>query len=149
MTEKEKNDLYYVCSLIEFVGRLTKNKNSDLVQAIGTVELGRQLAVAELNHCLTFEQVAAEMIQDFNIKDGTFDSVGASEDKVPHFISIGGVYSDLIIDLANENKRPIPTIMFEVFTSFINEAISDFNSSTFYENPSFIFHSYKSGYLLD
>ena len=74
MTE-EKNDLLYVCSLIELVGRLTKNTNKHIVETIGIEEVKRQLAVANLNHCLTFEQVGEEMVEDFDITVGHFDSV--------------------------------------------------------------------------
>ena len=31
MTIREKDDLFYVCSLIEFIGRETKNKRGDIV----------------------------------------------------------------------------------------------------------------------
>ena len=90
LTEKQKNDIYYVSSLIEFVGRKTKNKNSDIVKKIGKKELSRQLEVAEINHCLPFEQIAEEMIADFEILTGSFDSVSNVNDRVPHFIPIGG-----------------------------------------------------------
>ena len=34
MNDEEKNDLFYVCSLIEYVGRRTKNHSSDVVAAM-------------------------------------------------------------------------------------------------------------------
>ena len=34
MSEKEENDLFYVCSLIEHVGRKTKNRRGDVVAAL-------------------------------------------------------------------------------------------------------------------
>ncbi len=34
MGEKEKNDLFYVCSLIEYAGRRTKNHRGDVVAAM-------------------------------------------------------------------------------------------------------------------
>ena len=34
MGEKEKNNLFYVCSLIEYVGRRTKNRRGDVVAAM-------------------------------------------------------------------------------------------------------------------
>ena len=37
MGEKEKNDLFYVCSLIEYVGRRTKNRRGDVVAAMDDV----------------------------------------------------------------------------------------------------------------
>ena len=38
MGEKEKNDLFYVCSLIEYVGRRTKNRRGDVVAALACVK---------------------------------------------------------------------------------------------------------------
>lgn len=35
MTEREKNDFFYVCSLIEFIARRTKNKRGVITQALG------------------------------------------------------------------------------------------------------------------
>lgn len=34
MSEEEKNNLFYVCSLIEYVGRRTKNRRGDVVAAM-------------------------------------------------------------------------------------------------------------------
>ena len=34
MTEKERNDYFYVCSLIEYIARETLNHRSDIVKAI-------------------------------------------------------------------------------------------------------------------
>ena len=42
MGEKEKNDLFYVCSLIEYVGRRTKNRRGDVVAAMDDACLKRK-----------------------------------------------------------------------------------------------------------
>jgi len=150
MTDLEKDNIYYVCSLIEFVGRRTKNTNRDIIKMVGKTELARQLDIADTSHCLTFEEVGDELIEDCKITSGNFDSVGTCEYDVPGHISIGGVYSDLIIELI-EKGDGLNTVdtMYEVFTSFISDEISNFNTSTFYENPSFIYHSYLKGELLN
>lgn len=148
MTKKEINDLYFVCALIEFLGRYTKNRNRDLVIQIGKIELERQLQTADINHCLSFEEVAEDLIEFSNIKRGDFDSVGSCKYKVPSETSIGKVYRDLILDVRKEDQ-PLVDALYEVFTSFISEEISNFNSSAYYENPSYLLHSYLSGYMLD
>jgi len=149
--DKETNNLYYVCSLIEFIGRMTKNRNNKIVEILGKDELKRQLYLAEVNHCLSFEQVASELVDEFEIKESDFDSVGRCRYKIPSYTSIGGVYRDLILDVMKQGKgkQSIVDIMYEVFTSFISDEISDFNTSTYYENPSYIYHSYRMGELLD
>lgn len=35
MTEKEKNDYFYVCSLIEYIARETKNKRGVITGILG------------------------------------------------------------------------------------------------------------------
>ena len=150
MTDLEKDNVYYVCSLIEFVGRVTKNTNRDIIKMVGKKELIRQLDIADTSHCLSFEEVGEELIEDCRITIGNFDSVGACEYDVPSHISIGGVYSDLVIELIGKgNTLKIADAIYEVFTSFISDEISNFNTSTFYENPSFIYHSYLKGELLN
>jgi len=35
MEEKHENDLFYLCSLIEYIGRITNNTKKDIVLKIG------------------------------------------------------------------------------------------------------------------
>ena len=65
MTEKEKNDFFYVCALIEFTARKTRNKRGVIVRAMGEEGVKKELYDAEVNHCLSFEQVSDE-ISDFS-----------------------------------------------------------------------------------
>lgn len=147
MNEEEKNDLFYVCSLIEFLGRKTKNHRSDIVKILGIKELNRQISLAEVNHCLSFDQVSDELIEYFNIKDGDFDSVKLCKYTVPSFLSIGKEYQRLIIDVRKE-KEDIVDVLYNVFTSFISDEISDFNSSVYYSSPEYLKYSYLEGKLL-
>lgn len=57
MTPKERNDLFYVCSLVEYTARKTKNKRKVIVDLLGERGIRKQLYDAEVNHCLSFEQV--------------------------------------------------------------------------------------------
>ena len=74
MTEKQKNDVLYVCSLIETIARKTKNHRQDVIRHFTKADIERQLRLAEVNHCLSLEQVSDELIEDFNIHDGDFDT---------------------------------------------------------------------------
>lgn len=147
MTNHQKNDLFYLCSLIEYIGRETKNKRGYIVETLGKKELERQLDLADVNHCLSFEQVSDEIIDYFKIEDGNFDSVGECKYNVPSFQSIGKVYQRLIGDVINKNDNLVDVI-YNVFTSFISDEISDFNSSVYYSNPEYLKYSYLEGKLL-
>jgi len=39
MNDNQRNDLFYVCSLIEFIGRKTKNRRSTIVEILGKKNL--------------------------------------------------------------------------------------------------------------
>lgn len=147
MNDNEKNDLFYVCSLIEYIGRKTKNRRAIIVDILGKRELKRQLELAEVNHCLSFEQVSDEIIEYFNIKDGDFDSVGMCNYTVPSVQAIGKEYQRLIVDVMDEESEVV-NVMYEVFKSFISDEISDFNSSVYCSSPQYLKYSYLEGKLL-
>lgn len=148
MTEKEKDDLFYVCSLIEFLARVTKNHRSTIVQVLGKKELIRQLDLAEVNYCLSFEEVSDELIEYFNIQDGDFDTVSACKYKVPSYLAIGKAYQRLVLSVRKEDSELVDTL-YDVFNSFISDEISDFNSCVYYSNPDYLKWSYLEGMLLD
>jgi transcription initiation factor IIE alpha subunit len=147
MTKEEKNDLIYVCSLIEYIARFTKNRVVDIVKILGKKELKRQLYLAEVNHCLSFEQVANEIIEEFDIEQGSFDSVGNCKYKVPSYIAIGKDYQRLIEDVSN--GKSIVDTLYEVMTSFISEEIANYNSSLYYSSRKYLKACYEAGMILD
>lgn len=120
MTEKEKNDYFYVCSLIEYTARQTKNKRRVIVEALGKTGIEKQLYEAEVNHCLSFEQVSDELITHYEIADGDFYTITDCKYTVPSFMDIGKLYS-----------------------------IMNFQTDVYYQNPSYLECSYRAGYLLD
>ncbi|AOR22638.1 hypothetical protein [Clostridium taeniosporum] len=148
MNDTQKNDLFYVCCLIEFISRKSKNRRSTIVEILGKKELARQLDIAQVNHCLSFEQVSDEIIEYFNIQEGNFDTVGLCKYNVPSVQSIGKVYQRLVLSIISE-KDNLVDILFEVFNSFISDEISDFNSSVYYSNPDYLKWSYLEGRLLE
>lgn len=145
MNDREKNDLFYVCSLIEFLGRKTKNHRSEIVKILGMEEINRQLSLAEVNHCLSFDEVSDELIEHFNIKDGEFDTVKLCKYEVPSVQSIGKEYQRLIIDVKKDNED-IAKVIFNVFVSFISDEISNFNSFVYYRSPQYLKYSYMEGF---
>ncbi|MDO4576145.1 MAG: hypothetical protein Q4D98_13135 [Planctomycetia bacterium] len=151
MTEKEKDDLHYVCALVEFLGRKTKNHRSEIVRRLGTAELERQLRLAEVNHCLTFEQVADELIAQYAIPTGTFDTVAECEYTVPNFRDIGNNYQRLVLDVLPPGGGLAETAqtIAEVFTSFLSDAMSNFNSDMFYQSREYFKACYQSGRILE
>lgn len=147
MSEKEKNDFFYVCSLIEYIARKTKNRRGVITEALGKKGIEKQLCFAEINHCLSFEQVSDEVIEDYKIPIGDFDTISECEYTVPGFMDIGKLYSIMIEDCA-EPGREVDELM-KIFASFISDEISDFQTDVYYQNPSYLECSYEAGCLLD
>ena len=147
MTDKEKNDFFYVCSLIEYIARRTKNKRGVITDVLGKKGIEKQLYDAEVNHCLSFEQVSDEVIEQYKIQQGNFDTITECKYTVPDFMDIGKLYSIMIEDCA-EPGREVDELI-KIFSSFISEEISDFQTDIYYQNPSYLECSYAAGYLLD
>ena len=146
MTEKQKNDVLYVCSLIETIARKTKNHRPDVIRHFTKASNERQLRLAEVNHCLSFEQVSDELIEDLNIPDGDFDTAAECRYTVPSATSIGMLYQGLVLSTMKDEDAA--QAILDVFSSFITDEISDFNSNVYYTNPDYLRCSYLEGKML-
>ena len=147
MDERKKDNIFYVCSLIEFIARATKNHRKDVVSRFTKEAIEHELEMADVNHCLSFEQVSDELIEQYSILDGEFDTVSDCRYTVPSVTAIGRVYQQLVLSVSDIEHAAQGIL--DVFSSFISDAISDFNSSVYYSNPDYLLCSYQEGYLLD
>ena len=147
MTKQEQNDYFYVCSLIEYIARQTKNKRGLVTGLLGLKGIKKLLDDAPVNHCLSFEQVSDEIIEEYKIPQGEFDTITGCQYVIPSFMDIGKLYSILIEDCAQPGNEPEE--LMRLFSSFISDEISDFRTGVYYQNPSYLECSYRAGYLLD
>ena len=129
MTEKERNDYFYVCALIEYIARETKNHRGDIVNQIGEDGIKKLLYDAEVDHCLSFEQVSDEVVDYYKIKQGDFDTISACKYSIPSFLDIGKLYSIMIEDCAKPGDE-VSELM-KIFSSFISDEISNFNTDLY------------------
>lgn len=137
-----KNDVFYVASLVEFTARATCNHRRVVVERLGVKELQRQLELADVNHCLSMQQVCDELVEDFKIPIGTFDTVRICKYRVPSATAIGKVYMRLVLGLTREESRWAQTL-YEVFSSPISDQISDFNSAFYFAPSDEILYYYR------
>ena len=147
MNEKRKDDIYYVCTMIEYIARVTKNHRKDVIKKFSIKNIEHQLRVAGVNHCLSFEQVSDEWIEQYGIDMGNYDTVSECKYKVPSVTAIGRVYQQLVVAVADINEEAQAII--DVFSSFISDEISNFNSNVYYSNPDYLRCSYEEGVLLE
>ena len=61
----------------------------------------------------------------------------------PDALGSGKIYRRLIKQVAENEKISVIDALMEGYNSFISQKIDDYNSSVYYENPSYIFKSYK------
>lgn len=141
------NDIYYTACLIEFIGRRTKNSRKTVVQQIGREGFLQLISLSDVNHCLTFEQVSDELIEDYQIVEGTFDTVSECKYTVPSVTRIGRVYARLVESLS-ASKETYGEVLFEVMTSSLPDAISDFNSSLYFAPVEELKFYYEEEYKL-
>ena len=67
---------------------------------------------------------------------------------LPTYWEIGKVYKRLIKKVAENEKISVIDALMQVYNSFISPKIDDYNSSVYYENPSYIFESYREKKIL-
>lgn len=147
MTSKQQNDFFYVCSLIEYTARKTNNRRGVIIDALQKDGVLKQLKDAEVNHCLSFEQVSDEIIEIYDIKPGDFDTITNCKYTIPGFMDIGRLYAIMIEDCAKPGEEV--SEMIKIFKSFISDAISNFKTGLYYQNPDYLEWSYREGRLLD
>lgn len=145
---KKDNDLFYTCSLIEYIARKTKNTRADIVNQLGQKRLEKIYELADVYHSDNIDRVSDDFIEEAQISIGLFDNVGECKYSIPSYWDIGKVYKRLIKRVAEYEDIAIIDALIKVYHSFISAKIDDYNSSVYYENPSYIFESYKENRML-
>lgn len=140
---KKMNDLFYTCSLIEFIARKTKNLRSVVVNQLGKENIEKIYELADVYHCDSMEYVSEEFIEKVQMKEGNYNNVAECRYAIPSYWDIGKVYKRLIAKVAEEEEISVIDALIEVYNSFITMKIDDYNSSVYYENPSYIYECYK------
>ena len=135
---KQENDLFYLCSLIESIGRITKNKRIDVINAIGKEELLQIFNLADVYHCEPLEKTTDDFIARYQINTGNFDNVKQCKYTVPTIFDIGKVYKRLILYVADNRQIELIEALICVYASFVAWKIDDYNSSVYYENPQYL-----------
>jgi hypothetical protein len=142
------NNLFFLCSLIEYIGRKTKNHRNVVVNAIGKDGLRHIFDLADVYHCENMDKLVYELTEKHCIENGFFDNITNAKYAIPTHWDIGKVYKRLIIDIHKKENRPFMDILAEVYNSWLSRKIEDFNSSVYYESPVYLFQSYLTGDVL-
>lgn len=143
--ERKENDLFFTCSLIEYISRKTKNKREDVVDQLGRDRIRKIYELADVYHCDNIDDVSDSLIQSAGIQESSFDNVKKAKYAVPSHWDIGKVYKRLILGIVKENGSDIIDALFAAYHSFVSDKIQDYNSSFYYDAPQNILNAFLSG----
>ena len=76
---KEENNLFYTCSLIEYISRKTKNTKKSVVEKLGIKNIKKIYDLAEVYHCENIDKISDEFIEKADIKLGDYDVISKCE----------------------------------------------------------------------
>ena len=146
MAEKNNDRLFFTCSLIELMGRRLKRSREEITDILGKERLERIYEYADVFHCEPMEKVSETFIEETGAEMGGFDNVKKCRYTVPDYWDIGEVYERLIEDCYSDGD--ILKGIWEVYHSWINASISDFNTDFYYQPRDYIAACYQAGEVL-
>ena len=142
---RKDNDLFFTCSLIEYIARKTKNRRVDVVNALGKDRIEKIYDLADVYHSDNIDRVSEDFIEEAGISQGNFDNVGKCKFTIPTHWDIGKVYKRLILGIAKEKGMDIVDALFAAYNSFVSDKIDDYNSSFYYDAPGNILNAWLYG----
>ena len=91
--------------------------------------------------------MAFDFIEECGIEKGNYCIQIDVGNSIPSYYDIGKVYKRLIIMIDNRPEYYVDNLI-KVLSSWIILEIDNYNSSMYYENPSYIYACYKEGKVL-
>ena len=145
--EIQKNDLYFICYMIERVARKIHQKNRYVVNRIGKDELYHLISVANVLHCENPLQVEDDWIEEYHLREGDYDITDVDRELaeiIPTPLEMGKVYKRLIIDTLQLGEDYVDGIL-RVYNNELCNVIDNYNCSAFYEPSYVIARAYQNG----
>ncbi|MBQ7431943.1 MAG: hypothetical protein IJV50_00515 [Lachnospiraceae bacterium] len=143
----QKNDLYFICYMIERVARRLHQRNRYVVNNIGKEELEHLISVANVLHSENPLTVEDDWIREYALIQGNFDITVVDKDlveKIPSPTQMGKVYQRLISDTLGQNETEVEG-MLRVYNNTICDTIDNYNCSAYYEPSYVIARAYRNG----
>ena len=83
------NDLFFTCSLIDYIARKTQNTRADVVNMLGAEKVEKIYDLADIYHSDNIERVSDDFIREAGIRNGEFDNVKECNYAIPSHWDIG------------------------------------------------------------
>ena len=142
---KNNSDLFYTCSLIEYIGRKQKQRRETVVKLLGRETIRRIYRYADDFHCEPIAKTADDFIHICNIPVGAYDNLEKAKYEIPDYRTIGEVYERLIEDVSEDSTEAIVDTIMAVYSSWISDAISNYNTDFYYQSREYICQCYTEG----
>ena len=144
------NKLFFVCSLIEKIGRERNLTRKEVVSSLGHETVKHIYDYADVLHCEPMAKVADEYIGICKVGTGNYDDVSLCKYAIPSYWDIGKVYARLIEDVAGQDSEEakIIQILEEVYGSWMSDSLSNYNSDLYYQPRDYIRECYLEGEIL-
>ena len=146
MSKPSDNDLFYTCSLVEYIGRKQKLRRGEVVKYLGKY-FRRIYFDAPILHCEPIAKVADEFIELCQIPTGDYDNIGTCKYRIPDYWDIGDVFERLIHDV-NEGEDIMDTAE-KIYDSWVTDALEMFNTDFYYQSRECIYETYRAGGYID
>ena len=145
--EIKKNDVYFICYMIELVARTLHQRNKYVVNKIGKAELEHLISVANVLHAENPLAVEDDWIEEYDLAEGNVDVTAVDPELVttiPSAIQMGKVYQRLIYDTMLPGESEVEGII-RVYNDEICDVIDNYNCSAYYEPSYVIARAYQNG----
>ena len=93
------NGLFFTCSLIDYIARMTKNRRKDVVNALNKKNISKIYELADVYHSDNIDRVSEDFIKKAEIVTGTFDNVKECHYSIPSHWDIVKVYKLSLIHI--------------------------------------------------
>ncbi len=145
--EIKKDDVYFICYMIERVARKIHQRNSYVVNQIGKANLEHLISVANVLHAENPIAVEEDWIEEYRLIEGDTNVAAVDPElvtKIPSAIQMGKVYQRLIFDTLQPGESEVEAII-RVYNDEICDVIDNYNCSAYYEPSYVIARAYQNG----
>lgn len=146
MSEENKSSLFFVCALIETIGRQQKQPRSVVVKLLGRRVIRQLLRDADILHCEPINKVADDYIERYELSEGSYDNVAGSRYRVPDVWTIAKVYARLVEDIA---QGDLVDALMRVYRKWTDKYLSDYDLPVYYQPRDYIAACFLERKILD
>lgn len=145
--EITRDDVFFVCSMIERTARHLKQPNRYVVNGMGVQALRENLSLASVLHSENPEAVMARLIERHGLEKGNFNVSDVNPEycpQIPTALDMGKVYMRLVTSTLQPDEDYAQAII-RVYNDPICRTLDNYNASAYYEPSYYITRSYYNG----